>query len=680
MTLTSPSPSPSPSWVRFSTLVPDILKGLRAAVATVVPFFLAGQLGRPELAWVALGGWLGSLADPGGTRLRRAGVMAIFALCGGAAVAAGTSAVAVPLVAGGILVAVAFAASLVRALGAAASTAGNVLVVAAAVAASTSNNADPVSDGLLFAAGASWALVLSSLVWPVWTHLPVRRAVGAVYAALATYAAALVAAAATDAADWNALARQQQRAVRAAIEAAREVAVAMRARRAGESRVGANVRVLLGDAEQQFFALIAAGDELEATSAPARETASLAAAAAANRVVVAALSTPALARPADAAPALAELRGDHATRVLQAAREAAALAHDLDGEPAADPPSSASGRPRDGAMSASPPEGWRRPHSARYHAASASARDARRLLFDALSPRSPIFRHAVRVAGTAAVAFGFGRWLSPTHSAWVTVTALAVLQPFPGATITRAIERVIGTVLGSALAVAIMMTVHAPLALALLMIPLSVAAVVTRPRSYRLFVVFLTPVFVLVATHWTRDWYTAVVRIADAAAGGAIAFVAAALVAPTWEHLRLPDALARIYLTLAQHAHLTFDALAGGPRDPGAMAAARRAVGVALDEAETSLERMLAEPRRVRLGADAGVFVVTYARRLSTSLTAAAQRTALPAAAEVERARAAVDLALAGTAAEPPDLADAALGRIVRNAEILATASAPRRA
>ncbi len=656
----SSTQTPTSPWSRLATLVPDILKGLRAAVATVVPFYLAGQLGRPELAWVALGGWLGSLADPGGTRLRRGGVMAIFALCGGAAVAAAASMVAVPLVAGGILVMVAFAASLARALGGAASTAGNVLVVAAAVAASTSNGADPLCDGVLFAAGASWALLLSSVVWPVWTHLPVRRAVGAVYAALATYADALVAAAAVDAADWNALARQQQRAVRAGLDAARAVAVAMRARRAGESRVGANVRVLLGDAEQQFFALIAAADELEATPAAARETGTLAAAAAADRVVAVALATPGLVRPTPAAPAVAELRGDHATRVVQAAREAAALAHDLDGEPAPDDPQAST--------------------SMHLPRSRSRVRELVQLLRDGLAWRSPIFRHAVRVAGTAAVAFGLGRWLSPTHSAWVTVTALAVLQPFPGATITRAIERVVGTVLGSALAVAIMMTVQARLALAVLMIPLSVAAVVTRPRSYRLFVVFLTPVFILVATHWTPDWYTAAVRIADAAAGGAIAFVAAALVAPTWEHLRLPEALARIDTTLARHAELTFDALAGAPRSAEAMTAARRAVGVALDEAETSLERMLAEPRRVQHGADAGVFVVTYARRLSTSLTAAAQRTALPAAAEVARARAAVALALARTSAEPPDLADAALGRIVRNAEILATASAPQRA
>ncbi|HET9992240.1 MAG TPA: hypothetical protein VFQ65_27100, partial [Kofleriaceae bacterium] len=63
---------------RFAVIAPDLSRGVRAAIAVVVPFYLAAQLDHPELAWLALGGWLGALADPTGTRRARATAMAVF--------------------------------------------------------------------------------------------------------------------------------------------------------------------------------------------------------------------------------------------------------------------------------------------------------------------------------------------------------------------------------------------------------------------------------------------------------------------------------------------------------------------------------------------------------------------------------------------------------------------------
>jgi len=63
---------------RFAVIAPDLSRGVRAAIAVVVPFYLAAQLDRPELVWLALGGWLGALADPAGTRRARAPAKAVL--------------------------------------------------------------------------------------------------------------------------------------------------------------------------------------------------------------------------------------------------------------------------------------------------------------------------------------------------------------------------------------------------------------------------------------------------------------------------------------------------------------------------------------------------------------------------------------------------------------------------
>ncbi|MBX3224056.1 MAG: hypothetical protein KF795_26310, partial [Labilithrix sp.] len=62
----------------LGVFVPDVARGVRAACATLVPFYFARTLGRHTLVWIALGGWLGTLADPGGARGSRAKTLASF--------------------------------------------------------------------------------------------------------------------------------------------------------------------------------------------------------------------------------------------------------------------------------------------------------------------------------------------------------------------------------------------------------------------------------------------------------------------------------------------------------------------------------------------------------------------------------------------------------------------------
>jgi uncharacterized membrane protein YccC len=252
------------------TLQPDLTLGLRAAIATVLPFFLAIELARPELVWLALGGWLGAMADPGGARRTRASAIFAFAVLGGVVIAAGMAATVHPPLGGIVLAIVAFCGALARTAGGAASTLGTLLAVNAAIAVTT--HGEPLRDGALFTLGASWAVLLSSLIWPIMTHAPLRLALSKIYVELASYADAL----ATDPASMSEVARTHQRHVRSALEAAHKEAVRHRARRSGETPHGANLRVLLGEAELQFFDLIALAEYVEMEGAPAETLRALA--------------------------------------------------------------------------------------------------------------------------------------------------------------------------------------------------------------------------------------------------------------------------------------------------------------------------------------------------------------------------------------------------------------------
>ena len=604
------------AWLDAAT--PDLVKGLRGGVATLVPFYLAIWLGRQEFAWMALGGWLGTLVDPGGLRSTRAKTVSTFALIGGAAL--GVSETLAPstwLAALGLML-VAFPASLLRSLGAVWASAGTMTTIVVAIGSAQGGSA-PLRDGACFALGAGLATLLSSVIWPIWTHLPLRRAEANVFEALARYSAAIEACLRAGVPDgdprWSELARLHHRQIRIAIEEARRLALGGRARRAGETRIGSNLRVLLGLAEAQFPLLVTLKEasELETgTSARQGILSRLHALAERNLDTSTTLRTPNL-RAHDYSPTVPppgkSADGSSSIGALlehldDASRAAQALTSALD------------------ARADLPPESVR-PSRKSVRDLALSWRGELSTLRDACSPRSTFFHHGVRVACTVGIASLVGHRIS-VHPHWVTVTTLAVLQPYSGATAAKAAQRVLGTVLGSIAAVAITLLLRTPVALATAMFPLSVAAVATHRRNYRLFTFFLTPVFVLLAERFQGNWWVAAARASDAAIGGGIAFVAAVFIFPSRERTRLPELLARMLDALAEYVVAVFEGTANRHTDAAEarIMAARRDAGIALSEAENSLERLLTEPRQDSPAGEYALQLITYGRRAAGALTA----------------------------------------------------------
>jgi len=602
----------------LEAIVPDVAVGVRAAIATLVPFYFASAGMAHGLSWTALGGWFGTLVDPGGSRATRLRVLLTFTLGGTACLAlseisARSSAFAVVLI-----TVAAFGGSLLRRIGGPLTSLGVNLAILTEIGSARASGT-PVTDGLFFAAGAAWATMLSTVVWPVWTHLPVRRAVGAVYSEIAAYAADLA-----DCIDeerpcfdprFSEIARRDRRRIRDAIEDARAMAVAIRARRDGESRLGSNLRVLLGLAESQFPLLVTLGDELE-ERAPA-ERADIAEVLAQvhreaaetqrgllTRVIASPRAKRATLPRAPSVPPFSHPIKHILARLSHASKLAFTLAFAID-TPLDTFDEISAARPLRDAVKA--------------------LKNTLSQVRDACAPSSPAFRYALRVAGAVCFAAIVGRQISPMHSQWVTVSTFVVLQPYPGATWTRAAERVLGTTLGSLVAVVISMTIKSPPLLLVVMAPLSVAAVTMRPRSYPLFTFFLTPVFVVIATHTPGDWHVAAARVGDTFAGGAIAIIAALAIFPSWEHTRLADVLATMLEAVSRFAHLVLGPLGRPPERSSArrnaVYASRRSTGIALSEAEASLERLLAEPTHKGPEAANAMQLVTYARRLAGALT-----------------------------------------------------------
>ena len=270
--------------------------------------------------------------------------------------------------------------------------------------------------------------------------------------------------------------------------------------------------------------------------------------------------------------------------------------------------------------------------------------------FDALRAnltlRSVMFRHSLRLAFVVALDVliaGFLRFHHQpiTHSYWIGMTSLIVLQPYTGETVRRSGERVLGTVAGAALASLLAVFIHTELSLVLVV---SIGAFFTLALyavDYAWFCFFLTPTIVLMVLPHLRDWHFAALRMGMTCVGALTAVLAMLFLWPEFESLQLPRLLARCAAANAAYlrAMIAYWQTAISPESPTRiqaertlLAPARRLCGLAVNQAEETLDHALLEPnlpliatrdRAAQLNRSALTFT-TFLRRLTQTITTVA--------------------------------------------------------
>jgi uncharacterized membrane protein YccC len=575
----------------------------------------------PPLREAALAALLTCICDPGGPMRRRVPVLLGFSLLG-AAVTAGFGLlrgfglpVALPLGVFGL-----FCASFARVYGQAPQQLGGLLGVVMVLSLDRALP-DLATAGTLagaFLGGGLWATLLTLVIWRLHPYLPARRAVAEIYRALALLVADLVAllhASSTDTAAWEAHARSHRRTVREAIETAREVVLhTLRARGAASNRATQSL-IRLEAADQIFGALIALSELLEHA-----DTAERAASMRLLRrlrplliVLGRAIVTDDPAAPPRIGRAIDALTANHAAlppddalrpivdRIVERLRMTQTLAVPANFAP--------------GTVAVD----RRGPLGARVRGALIQP------VLANLDWRSAALRHALRAALVAAPALAFTMlWFTP-YDHWLTITIIATMQPYFALTYARAIERVLGTLLGGLVAALVGLVCTTPLAIAVAMFPLAIAAFAVRGVSLGLFLTALTPLIVLlveIGQPDTSEWMIAAMRAGFTVIGGGLALAACFLLWPSREVARLAEEARGAIGAHGRYAEAALAHLLDGT-PAGALDAARREAGVTSNSLEATINRALNEPNAAGRPRLESVLVIDAAlRRLAGRLSA----------------------------------------------------------
>lgn len=248
-------------------------------------------------------------------------------------------------------------------------------------------------------------------------------------------------------------------------------------------------------------------------------------------------------------------------------------------------------------------------------------------LRDNLTVHSVFFRHALRLAIVTTIAEVLAAQLQIPQGYWITLTVVVALKPNYGGTSQTTLQRVIGTVIGGVIGIAIVTLIHNPWIIGAFLLLLIMTAMAVRPLSITLFIMLLTPAIILLLNATSQGgWQIGVLRIADSLAGGLLALLGSYLLFPRWERQQLPAQLETTiranlaYFQQVSAAYLHPDKVVAA----AAIVPLRRQAALENTNLTASAQRLFSEPRHVQGDVECITTLIFYIRRFFNSVTALA--------------------------------------------------------
>jgi YccS/YhfK family integral membrane protein len=251
-----------------------------------------------------------------------------------------------------------------------------------------------------------------------------------------------------------------------------------------------------------------------------------------------------------------------------------------------------------------------------------SLREAWERITIQLSSRSSRFRHAVRLSLALMTGFGVLRLVHPQHGYWILLTTLLVCQPSYGATLSRMLQRVSGTVIGVVIGWATLRLLPAAPWPLLLIVLSGVVFFAARLRRYTLATASIT-VFVVLCFNQAGNGYEVMwPRLLDTLIGAAIAALAIYLILPDWQGRQLDQVLSNTLRNDARYLQQIIAQYVQGKRDDLPYRIARREAHNADAALSGMLANMLREPDRQQHGKENLLRFLTIAHTMLGHISA----------------------------------------------------------
>ncbi|MGF2035005.1 MAG: FUSC family protein [Nostoc sp. CmiVER01] len=240
---------------------------------------------------------------------------------------------------------------------------------------------------------------------------------------------------------------------------------------------------------------------------------------------------------------------------------------------------------------------------------------------------SVLFRHALRLALITTLAELLASLFQLPRGYWITLTALVALKPNFGGTSQTTVQRVVGTILGGIIGIALVLLVKNSLASAVCFLLLVFVAMSVRSLSYSIFIILLTPAIILLLNMISAGgWKVGVLRIFDSFAGGVLALLGSYLLFPRWERQQLPAQLEKtIRANLAYFQQVIANYLHPEQNAIADINMLRHQAALENANANAAAQRLFSEPRHIQGEIEPVMTLMIYIRGFFSSVTTLAE-------------------------------------------------------
>lgn len=220
------------------------------------------------------------------------------------------------------------------------------------------------------------------------------------------------------------------------------------------------------------------------------------------------------------------------------------------------------------------------------------------LLLENFNFNSAIFRHSLRIAVIMIVGFAIGNWFDLQNAYWILLTIAVIMRPTYGLTKARSKQRIVGTLIGGAVAIAILFLVHNTTIFAILGIISLVISFAMLHKNYKSSAAFITISVIFVYALIEPNVYEVIqFRVMDTIIGTGLAALGNLVLWPAWEINNLDATLLKTIQ--ANRNYLKEVALYYNQRGQATPAyrLARKRAFLATSDLSSSFQRMAQEPK-----------------------------------------------------------------------------------
>ncbi len=165
-----------------------------------------------------------------------------------------------------------------------------------------------------------------------------------------------------------------------------------------------------------------------------------------------------------------------------------------------------------------------------------------KILLENLNLRSAIFKHALRISLVMMIGYSIGEYFSFQNAYWILLTIIVIMRPGYGLTKDRSKQRIIGTLIGAAIAVAIVLAIQNVVVYGALGVISLIMAFAMIQKNYKTAAVFITLSVVFVYALLRPDVLDVIqYRVVDTLIGAGLAAIGNFLLWPSWEILGIKD-------------------------------------------------------------------------------------------------------------------------------------------